>query len=481
MDKIIIALDLGTTGNRAIAFSQNGQIMAQSYRKFSQYNPKPGWVEQNAEELYFSCEYVLRDCLEKLDNKCEICGIGIANQRETTVVWERETSKPIAEAIVWQDRRTSDFCEKNAVYEKWLRERTGLFLDPYFSATKIAWLLDNVPEARSKAEAGALCFGTVDSWMVWKLTKGKVHATDASNASRTLLYDLATNEWNDELCAKFSIPKILLPKIFPSFFIFGALDSAALPNIPIASILGDQQASLYGHNCLNVLESKITFGTGAFLLVNTGDDFSVPRERLLRTAAWRESNKTTYALEGSLFNAGSAVEWLINLGLLKNPEQIDSILDEKISPDDPICVPAFSGLGAPHWNPRARAAFVNISSKTSPHNMVKAILEGIAWQVENLLAIALPDLKIQLRVDGGLTKSKKFLGLLSAIIERDIVCGHTEEMSAWGAAKAAAYTMGCWKTDGMIKNGAINISQIPYPREQRKKLWKEAIGMVKSV
>lgn len=474
MEQVIIALDLGTTGNRAIAYTEGGEAIAHAYEKFTQHYPHTDWVEHDPMELWQSALRVLKKCASSVPISYTIGGVGIANQRETVVLWNRKSGEPIARAIVWQDRRTADFCQENKDRESWIRSKTGLFLDPYFSATKIAWLLDFIPNARTLAEKGDICMGTIDTWILWNLTNGQVYATDHSNASRTLLYNLESSAWDEELCDWFSIPITALPEIRPSLSNFGMIVAEGAPSLPVLAVLGDQQASLFGHGCGASGDGKITFGTGAFFLTNTGTDRSIPNERLLKTVAWFDE-APMYALEGSIFNAGSAIEWLLSSRLLASLDDIDRVLEEPIKPNAPLCIPAFSGLGAPCWNPNARARFDRLSLTTTPDDLVAATLEGIAYLVSDLFDATFTN---SVRVDGGLTRSYNFLRLLAAVSGKEIRKGHTEEMTACGVARAAAKTLECWEHTGGLAASPAAQSLHGYPRDIRRVAWHDCFKTV---
>lgn len=409
MDKYIMALDLGTTSCRCIIFDKNGRICSAAQKEFTQYFPQPGWVEHDAEEIWATQTGLMYEAMSKIDITInEIAGIGITNQRETTVLWDKETGRPVHKAIVWQCRRTAGYCDelKNLGMAEFFRSKTGLVLDAYFSATKLRWLLDNVIGARERAEKGKLLFGTVDSWIIWKLTGGKVHVTDYSNASRTMLFNIHTLKWDEEILRVLKIPQQILPEVKPSSHVYGYTDSKLFGReVPIAGAGGDQQCALFGQTCFERGEVKNTYGTGGFMLMNTGTAPVNSHNGLVTTIAWGVDDKVEYALEGSIFVAGAAVQWLRDeLGLIRDAAESEVLA--KSVPDANGCyvVPAFVGLGAPYWDQYARGAIVGLTRGVNRNHIVRATLESIAYQVNDVLTAMQEDSGMpitSLRVDGG--------------------------------------------------------------------------------
>ncbi len=425
--KFVLALDQGTTSSRAILFDRAGSISGVAQKEFRQIYPQPGWVEHDAKEILASQLAMLNKVIgEKSLQAKDIAAIGITNQRETTVVWDRATGEPIANAIVWQDRRTASFCDELKVTGKAerIQAKTGLVVDAYFSGTKLKWFLDNVPGARSKADRGELAFGTIDSWLIWHLTSGKVHVTDPSNASRTLLFNLTTGDWDDELLDWFSIPRSLLPRIESSSQVYGLTSGTNVPSgIPIAGIAGDQQAALFGQNCHSHGMAKNTYGTGCFMLMNVGTTPAVSRNRLLSTVAWKlgANGITEFALEGSVFIAGAVVQWLRDgLGIIDSSSEIESLAKSVPDSDGVFLVPAFAGLGAPHWDPHARGTISGITRGTTKAHLARAALDGIAYQVADVLEAMELDSGIrveQLRVDGGAAANNLLMQFQADILQ----------------------------------------------------------------
>jgi glycerol kinase len=447
----VLAIDQGTTSTRAAIFNERGQCLGSAAREFRQFYPQPGWVEHDPVEIWRTVAEVVPQALAQARlAPAELAAIGLTNQRETVVLWDRATGQPVAPAIVWQDRRTADFCRARKADELWLFERTGLVLDPYFSATKIRWLLDNDAVLRGRAEAGKLAVGTVDSWLLWNLTGGKVHATDGSNASRTLLLNLQTARWDAELCRFFQVPEALLPAIQPSASRFGV--SAALPflpaGIPITGIAGDQQAALFGQGGFDAGEAKCTYGTGAFFLLHTGAKPIQSQHRLLTSLAAMPDGTLQYVLEGSVFIAGAAVQWLRD-GLRLIAQASDSeALAAQSSADEPILfVPGFVGLGAPHWAPDVHGFLFGLTRNTSASDLARAVLEGVALQVVDLIAAADRDtgrpLEV-LRVDGGMSGNAWFLQCQANLLGRPVLAALEKEATALGAAFLAGLQVGVW-------------------------------------
>lgn len=452
MQQFILALDQGTTSSRAIIFDKKGSIVTIAQKEFTQIFPQPGWVEHDASEIWSTQLGVAAEAITKAGLSPEnIAAIGITNQRETTVVWERATGKPIYNAIVWQDRRTASFCDelKANGLDKIINEKTGLIVDAYFSASKVKWILDNVKDARKKAENGELCFGTVDSWLVWNLTKGQVHVTDVSNASRTMLCNIHTLQWDGELEKIFDIPGNMLPQIRSSSEIYGNTQNILTAhNIPIAGIAGDQQAALFGQMCTQPGMVKNTYGTGCFMLMNTGENPVVSKNNLLTTVAWKVNGVTNYALEGSVFIAGAVVQWLRDgLGIIKNSKEVEALAASVNTADGVYVVPAFAGLGAPHWNQYAKGTMVGITRGTSSAHIARAALESIAYQTMDVLKAMEADSGIsikELRVDGGATANNLLMQFQADILNTKVVRPKVTETTALGAAYLAGLAVGFW-------------------------------------
>ncbi|WP_026953090.1 glycerol kinase GlpK [Algoriphagus mannitolivorans] len=456
----ILALDQGTTSSRAIVFDKKGQIVSVAQKEFKQYFPQQGWVEHDANEIWTSQSSVMIEALVNKDIRADqIAAIGITNQRETTIVWDRKTGQPIHKAIVWQDRRTAAFC--NELKEKGLAERiadkTGLIIDAYFSATKIRWILEKVKGAREKAEAGELAFGTVDSWLMWKLTSGKEHLTDITNASRTMLFNIHTQEWDEELLDIFGIPKSMLPEVKSCSEVFCETAGDVLSiKIPIAGVAGDQQAALFGQLCTEPGMAKTTYGTGCFLVMNTGKKAVKSQNQLLTTVAWKIGGEINYALEGSVFIGGAAVQWLRDgLELFKNAKETEKLATSLEGNDGVYFVPALSGLGAPHWDQDARGAFFGITRGTTIAHMARAALEAIAYQVHDVIKAMEKDSgkpTQELRVDGGATANNFLMQFQSDILNCEIKRPEIIETTAAGAAFLAGLAIGFWKNQDEIQS-----------------------------
>ena len=488
MAKYVMALDAGTTSNRCILFNEKGQVCSMAQREFTQYFPQPGWVEHDADEIWASQLGVAVEAMNKIGASAEdIAAIGITNQRETAIVWDKHTGMPVYHAIVWQCRRTSEYCD--ALKEKGLtdkfREKTGLVIDAYFSGTKIKWILDNVEGAREKAEAGDLLFGTVETWMIWKLTKGRVHVTDYSNASRTMLFNINTLEWDDEILAELKIPKGMLPKAQPSSCIYGMADASFLGGeIPIAGAAGDQQAALFGQTCFTPGEAKNTYGTGCFLLMNTGETPVFSKNGLVTTIAWGLDGKVNYALEGSIFVAGASIQWLRDEMRLIDSAEDSEYMAKKV-PDTNGCyvVPAFTGLGAPHWDQYARGTIVGITRGVNKYHIIRATLESIAYQVNDVLAAMHADSGIALtalKVDGGASANDFLMQTQADIIGAPVHRPVCVETTAMGAAYLAGLAVGYWKSkEDVLKNWAMNAKFVPEigaeDRAKRMKGWNKAV------
>ena len=485
--KYILALDQGTTSSRAIVFNTNSQVVSISQKEFPQLFPKSGWVEHNPEAIWKTQLQTAKQAIRKAKlTSNEISGIGITNQRETTVIWDRTTGVPVYNAIVWQDRRTSGYCSslRKDNVNKLIRRLTGLELDAYFSATKIQWILNNIKGAKAKAKAGKLAFGTIDTWLLWKLTKGKLHITDFSNASRTMLFNIKKGDWDKRLLELFKIPRLMMPTVVSSSEIYDHT-SALGSSIPIAGIAGDQQAALFGQCCHQSGMVKSTYGTGCFLLMHTGSKPMPSKNRLLTTVAWKIKGKTEYALEGSVFTAGAAVQWLRDqLGIIKSASDIESLASQVKDNGGVSFVPAFTGLGAPYWNPYARAKISGLSRGTNTGHIARAALEGIALQVNDVIRCMSSDAKLplrELRVDGGVSQNNLLMQLQSDILNARIVRPTTTETTALGAAYLAGLAVNVWKNKSSIKTHwkADTFFRPSMNNSNRIKLlkeWKKTVG-----
>ena len=486
MAKYVMALDAGTTSNRCILFNQKGEICSVAQRTFTQYFPKPGWVEHDADEIWASQLGVAVEALNKIDAKAEdIAAIGITNQRETAIVWDKNTGKPVYNAIVWQCRRTSAYCD--SLKEKGLtdvfREKTGLVIDAYFSGTKIKWILDNVPGAREKAEKGDLLFGTVDTWLIWKLTKGAVHVTDYSNASRTMLYNIKELKWDEDILKELGIPACMLPEVKPSSCVYGTTDYFGAP-VKIAGAAGDQQSALFGQTCFQSGEAKNTYGTGCFLLMNTGETPVFSKNGLVTTIAWGIDGKVNYALEGSIFVAGAAIQWLRD-----EMKLIDSAMDSEYMAgkvkDTNGCyvVPAFTGLGAPHWDQYARGTIVGITRGVNKSHIIRATLESLAYQTNDVLNAMRADSGIDLKalkVDGGASANNLLMQIQADIIGAPVLRPKCVETTAMGAAYLAGLAVGYWQNkEDVIHNWSVDRTFEPQitaeDRARRVKGWNKAL------
>lgn len=458
--KLILALDQGTTSSRALVFDRSGRAHGAAQQEFAQHFPQPGWVEHEPADLWDTTRRTaLAAMAEANATGADIAALGLTNQRETTLLWERSTGRPIARAIVWQDRRTTEMCErlKARGLEPRFRRKTGLLLDPYFSGTKLAWLLDHIPGARRRAARGELAFGTVDTWLLWKLTAGKVHATDVSNASRTLLLNLRSGEWDDELLRILRIPRELLPEVRASSDIYGTVESVpALRGVPIGGVAGDQQAALFGQGCFRAGMAKNTYGTGCFLLLHTGQKPVVSKHQLLTTIAWRlgANGPLEYALEGSVFIGGAVVQWLRDgLGLIAKSIDIEALAERVPDNGGVFLVPAFTGLGAPHWDPAARGTIIGLTRGTNAAHVARAALESIAYQSADLLQAMQADARSklrELRVDGGATVNDALMQFQSDLLRVPVVRPRTTETTALGAAYLAGLAVGYWKNQAEI-------------------------------
>ncbi|MFC2304380.1 MAG: glycerol kinase GlpK [Cardiobacterium hominis] len=486
-NQFIMSLDQGTTSSRAIIFNRHGETISVAQKPFTQHFPTPGWVEHDAKEIWGSQIAVLTEALAKsgLEAK-DIAAIGVTNQRETTVVWDRATGEPVCNAIVWQDRRTAKYCDSLHDKRDWIRGKTGLIIDAYFSATKVKWILDNVENARKRAERGELCFGTIDTWLIWNLTKGEVFVTDPSNASRTMLYNIHTLDWDDELLALFGIPRSMLPEVRASSEVYGTVSTRYLEHpVPIAGIAGDQQAALFGQLCTEKGMLKNTYGTGCFLLMNTGDEAVTSKNNLLTTIAWKVDGKTTYALEGGVFVGGAAVQWLRDgARIIRTSADINTLAATVEDNGGVYFVPALTGLGAPYWDSYARGAFFGITRGTTDGHLARATLEGIAFQVYDIVKAMEADAGAQtreLRVDGGASMSDYLMQTQADIFGFDIVRPKTVETTALGAAYLAGLATGYWEDiDSIRKQWKIDKTFTPQlPPERVKEMlhyWHKAVN-----
>ncbi len=465
MSKYVMALDAGTTSNRCILFDKKGNMCSIAQREFTQYFPQPGWVEHDADEIWASQLGVAVEAMGKIGATADdIAAIGITNQRETAIVWDKNTGRPVHPAIVWQCRRTSEYCDElkmKGLTEKF-RQKTGLVIDAYFSGTKVKWILDNVQGAREKAEAGELLFGTVETWLIWKLTKGRVHVTDYSNASRTMLFNINTLRWDEEILAELDIPKCILPEVKPSSCIYGKTDSAFLGGeIPISGAAGDQQAALFGQTCFQEGEAKNTYGTGCFLLMNTGTEPVFSNNGLVTTIAWGLDGKVNYALEGSIFVAGAAIQWLRDeLHLINSASESETLAMQVEDTNGCYVVPAFTGLGAPHWDQYARGTIVGITRGVNRCHIVRATLESLAYQVQDVLAAMKADSGItlsSLKVDGGASANNFLMQSQANIIGAPVKRPSCVETTAMGAAYLAGLAVGYWKNkEEVLQNWAMD-------------------------
>ncbi len=492
MKKFILALDQGTTSSRAIVFDHNGLPLAVAQKEFTQIFPAPGWVEHNPEEIWSTQAGVALEAITKAGiESADVAAIGITNQRETTVVWNRKTGKPVYNAIVWQDRRTADFCDKlkSEGREDEIARKTGLVIDAYFSATKVRWILDNVSGARKQAEEGLLAFGTIDTWLVWNLTKGKEHVTDPSNASRTMLFNIHTLKWDDELLAIFNIPLCMLPEVRSSSEVYGETSGQFSASIPIAGIAGDQQSALFGQMCIEPGMVKNTYGTGCFMVMNIGNKPIESKNKLLTTVAWKIGSEPTYALEGSIFIAGAVVQWLRDgLGIIKKSSDVEKLAARVDSSDGVYFVPAFAGLGAPHWNQHARGTVLGITRGTNSSHIARAALDSIAYQTLEVLVAMQNDSGIdirELRVDGGATINNQLMQFQSDLIQSKVVRPKITETTALGAAYLAGLAVNYWGSISEIKQ-QWQIDRVFSPQIQAEatqsliKGWQRAVNATKA-
>ena len=489
MKKYILALDQGTSSSRAIVFDQQGQTKAVAQKEFTQIFPKPGWVEHNPMEIWSSQASVIAEAITSIDiNGLDIAAIGITNQRETTIVWDAETGDPVYNAIVWQDRRTSEYCDmlKAQGLTDTIRSKTGLIIDAYFSATKIRWILENVPGAREKAEQGKLRFGTVDTWLIWMLTRGEVHVTDVSNASRTMVYNIHDLCWDKELLELFDIPESMMPQVKSSSEVYGHTKTTLFAHeVPIAGIAGDQQAALFGQMCTEPGSVKNTYGTGCFLLMNSGEKPITSSNNLLTTIAWKIGDKVNYALEGSIFVAGSVVQWLRDgLGIIKSSSEVEELAASVEDNGGVYFVPALTGLGAPYWDQYAKGCLYGISRGTTAAHIARAALEGIAFQTMDIVNAMQKDAGIslaELKVDGGASRNNLLMQFQADILGTSVIRPQVTETTALGAAYLAGLAVGYWESIDHIKSQwAVDTAFTPSaPKEEVDALkagWADAIG-----
>ena len=489
MPKYIMALDAGTTSNRCILFNESGEICSVAQKEFNQIFPQPGWVEHDADEIFSVQLEVARQAIANIGaSASDIAAIGITNQRETTIIWNRHTGRPVYNAIVWQCRRTAEYCDALTMegLVDTVRSKTGLVIDPYFSGTKIRWILENVPGARALAEAGDLLFGTVETWLIWKLTGGKVHVTDYSNASRTMLFNINTLQWDEEILRKLDIPAVMLPNAVPSSDVYGhtAAHYFGAP-IPISGAAGDQQAALFGQTCFNPGDSKCTYGTGAFLLMNTGRYPIFSKNGLVTTIAWGLDGTVTYALEGSIFVAGAAIQWLRDeLRFIESAADSEYMAQKVKNCGGCYVVPAFTGLGAPHWDAYARGAILGLTRGVSKYHIIRATLDSIAYQINDVLGSMAADAGIRLsalKVDGGASANNYLMQTQSDISDAPVLRPSCVETTAMGAAYLAGLAVGYWKnTEDIRKNWAVDRRFLPNissaERQARTEGWKKAVS-----
>lgn len=488
MAKYVMALDAGTTSNRCILFNEKGEMCSVAQKEFTQFFPKPGWVEHDADEIWATQYEVAKQAMENVGaTAADIAAIGITNQRETTIVWDKATGKPVHHAIVWQCRRTAEYCDSlkdKGLVDK-IREKTGLVIDAYFSGTKIRWILENVPGARQRAEAGELLFGTVETWLIWKLTKGKVHVTDYSNASRTMLFNINTLQWDDEILAELNIPKCMLPEAKPSSCVYGEADPSLFGGpIKIGGAAGDQQAALFGQTCYKAGEAKNTYGTGCFLLMNTGEKPIFSKNGLVTTIAWGLDGKVNYALEGSVFVAGASIQWLRDQLRVVDTAPASEYMATRVK-DTAGCyvVPAFTGLGAPYWDQYARGVIVGLTRGCNKYHIVRATVESLAYQVNDVLQAMKADSGIDLaalNVDGGASANNFLMQTQADISGCPVNRPSCVETTAMGAAYLAGIAVGYWKDkEDVIANTSLDCTFTPAisaeERETRIKGWKKAV------
>jgi glycerol kinase len=492
MSKYLLALDQGTTSSRALVIDHSGKVISVAQKEFTQFFPEPGQVEHDANEIWASQIGVAADAIGRADiSHKDIAGIGITNQRETVVIWDRKSGEPIHNAIVWQDRRTAPLCDKMRAdgLVPLIQKKTGLVIDAYFSGTKVRWLLDNVPGAREKADRGELAFGTMDSWLIWKLTKGQVHVTDETNGSRTMLFNIHTRDWDDELLSVLNVPRSVLPAAKSSSEVYGTASVGTLEGLPIAGIAGDQQAALFGQMCSKRGMAKNTFGTGCFMLMNTGTEAVPSKNNLLTTIAWRKNNTTEYALEGSIFVAGAVVQWLRDgLGIIKTAPEVEALASSVPDTGGVYLVPAFVGLGAPHWDAYARGAILGLTRGSTSGHIARAALDGIAFQVADLMTAMESDSSIklaELRVDGGACSNNLLMQTQANLLGVPVVRAANPETTAMGAAYLAGLAVGFYKSTDEISSqwASDRIFEPKIGQDERHKLregWNKALGRAKA-
>ena len=488
MKQYILALDQGTSSSRAIVFDEKGTTCAVAQKEFRQIFPKSGWVEHDPHEIWSSQASVIAEAITMMDiNGLNLAGIGITNQRETTIVWDSETEEPVYNAIVWQDRRTSDYCDelKKQGVTDMIRQKTGLIIDAYFSATKIKWILDNVPGARKRAEKGKLLFGTVDTWLIWRLTRGEVHVTDVSNASRTMLFNINTLEWDQELLDLFGIPRSMMPEVKSSSEIYGHTKTTIFAHkVPISGIAGDQQAALFGQMCIEPGMVKNTYGTGCFLLMNSGEKPILSKNNLITTVAWKIGDKVNYALEGSIFVGGSVVQWLRDgLKVINSSSEIEALAAQVPDTNGVYFVPALTGLGAPWWDQYARGTITGISRGTTTAHIARAALEGIAYQTMDITAAMSRDAGIplkELKVDGGASRNNLLMQFQADILGTHVIRPQVVETTAMGAAYLAGLAVGYWSSIDEIRK-QWQIDRVFEPTWEEEKVrearegWQDAV------
>lgn len=486
--KYILALDQGTTSSRAIVFDHAGQICSVAQREFTQYFPKPGWVEHNPNEIWASQASVISEAISNINiNGLDIAGIGITNQRETTIVWDVDTEEPIYNAIVWQDRRTAEYCDvlKGQGLVDQIRNKTGLIIDAYFSGTKIKWILDNVPGARERAAQGKLRFGNVDSWLVWRLTRGEVHVTDVTNASRTMLFNIHDLKWDEDLLKLLDIPVSMMPEVKSSSEVYGHTKTTIFAHeVPISGIAGDQQAALFGQMCIEPGAIKNTYGTGCFVMLNTGNKPVVSKNNLLTTIAWKIGKETTYALEGSIYVGGSVVQWLRDgLGIIKSSSEIEELASTVQDSAGVYFVPALTGLAAPYWDQYARGTIVGITRGTTAAHIARAALDGIAFQTHDIALAMAKDMEAplkELKVDGGASRNNLLMQYQANLLGINVVRPKITETTALGAAYLAGLAVGFWKDIDEVKT-QWQVERVFEPThdseeiQQAKKGWEDAI------
>lgn len=488
MGKYVMALDAGTTSNRCILFNEKGEMCSVAQKEFTQYFPKPGWVEHDANEIWSTQLGVAVEAMQKIGASAEdIAAIGITNQRETTIVWNKNTGEPVYNAIVWQCRRTSEYCDylKEKGLTDTFRQKTGLVIDAYFSGTKLKWILDNVPGVRERAEHGELLFGTVETWLIWKLTKGEAHVTDYSNASRTMLFNINTLEWDKDILAELEIPECMLPEAKPSSYVYGMTDASFFGGqIPVSGAAGDQQAALFGQTCFRAGEAKNTYGTGCFMLMNTGEKPVFSKNGLVTTIAWGIDGKVNYALEGSIFVAGAAIQWLRDeLKIIDSASDSEYMAKKVKDTNGCYVVPAFTGLGAPHWDQYARGTIVGITRGVNKYHIIRATLESLAYQTNDVLQAMKADSGIELnslKVDGGASANNFLMQTQADIIDAPVNRPSCVETTAMGAAYLAGLAVGYWESkEDVIKNWAIDQTFEPKisaeERAEKIKGWNKAV------